>query len=105
MANHPNLIQKPSTIVTIDSIREFYALGSGITELTVSNNSLNDASLTLLDLTRFKRLKKIVIGNESFKYVEEVKLIGLNALESVVIGDGSFVYASLELKSILIHRE
>ena len=90
MANHPNLIQKPNTVVTVSTLTQWNTLGSGITELTVSNNSLNDASLTVLDLTRFKRLKKIVIGDECFSYVNEVKIIGLSELESVEIGMNSF---------------
>ena len=88
--NHPNLIQKPNTVITVSTMNQWNTLGSGITELTVSNNSLNDASLTVLDLTRFRRLKKIVIGDECFMYMEEVKLIGLSELESVEIGMNSF---------------
>ena len=77
-----------STVVS--TLTQLKALGSGITELTVSNNSLNDASLTVLDLTRFKRLKRIVIGDECFMYVNEFRLIGLSKLESVEIGVNSF---------------
>ena len=74
----------------MSTLTQLKALGSGITELTVSNNSLNDASLTVLDLTRFKRLKRIVIGDECFMYVNEFRLIGLSKLESVEIGVNSF---------------
>ena len=35
-------------------------------------------------------LKSIEVGDECFENVEEVKLIGLNQLESVVIGVNSF---------------
>ena len=90
LENHPNLIRKPSTVVTVSTVGELNTLNSAVTELTVSNNSLNDASLTVLDLTRFKRLKKMVIGDECFMYVKEVKLIGLSELESVEIGMNSF---------------
>ena len=90
MSNHPNLIQKPNSVVAVSSLNQWNTLSSGITDLTVSNNSLNDASLTVLDLTRFRRLKKIVIGDACFKYVDEVKLIGLSELESVEIGMNSF---------------
>ena len=37
--------------------------------------------------------------------MDELKLIGLSELESVEIGMSSFEYASLELKSVLIHSE
>ena len=51
---------------------------------------MNDASLTVLDLSRFRRLKKLVIGDECFMYVNEVKMVGLKALESVEIRKNSF---------------
>ena len=70
-------------------MNQWNTLSSGITELVVST-SLNDASLNVLDLTRFKRLKKIVIGDECFMYVNELRLIGLSKLESVKIGVNSF---------------
>ena len=79
-----------NTVITVSTMNQWNTLGSGITELTVATNSLNDASLTVLDLTRFKRLKKIVIGDECFMYVKEVKMIGLSELESVEIGMNSF---------------
>ena len=48
------------------------------------------ASLTVLDLSRFRRLKKLVIGEECFRYVNELKMTGLYYLESVVIGKNCF---------------
>ena len=74
----------------MNALAQWSTIGSGITELIIPRNSLNDASLTVLDLTRFKRLKRIVIGDECFTYVNEVKLIGLSKLESVEIGVNSF---------------
>ena len=74
----------------VSTLTQWNILGSGITELTIPSNSLNDASLTVLDLTRFRRLKKIVIGDECFMYVDEVKMIGLSEMESVEIEMNSF---------------
>ena len=88
LENHPNLIQKPSTAVIVSTVGELNALNSAVTELTVSNNSLNTVSE--LRLSRFKRLKRIVIGNECFGNVNEVRMIGLSELESVEIGMNSF---------------
>ena len=85
LANHLNLIHKPFTVST-----QLNTLDSGIPELTVPSYSLNDASLTVPDLIRFRRVKRIVIGNESLMYVKELRLIGLSELESVVIGMNSF---------------
>ena len=89
LANHPCIL-KPPLAVTVTNWNQLNTLRKAVTELTVASNSLNDASLTVLDLTRFRRLKKIVIGNECFMYVDEVKMVGLKALESVEIGVNSF---------------
>ena len=37
------------------------------------------------------QLQSIVIGNDCFKKVTELKLVGLSRLESVVVADNSFV--------------
>ena len=50
----------------------------------------NDASFTVLNLTRFVNLKELIVGNDSLANVNEVHLIGLPELERVVIGMNSF---------------
>ena len=45
--------------------------------------------VTSFDVSRYKNVKRIVIEN-GFSHVNEVELIGLKKLESVVIGGGSF---------------
>ena len=46
--------------------------------------------MTVLDLSKYPKLKSVTIGDESFMYVNEVIITGLNELESVVIGENSF---------------
>ena len=65
------------------------SLDNSVTRLSVGNNC-NDASLTILDLSRFLYLRQWVVGSESLMYVNEVKLIGLNVLRNVTIGMNSF---------------
>ena len=43
-----------------------------------------------LDLSSLTNLKVFEVGDYSFAFVDEVKLIGLNQLERVVIGKNSF---------------
>ena len=76
-----------------------------MTKIRIGSGKCNYKWLTVLSLSQYKNLKSVVIGNGSYKYVEELKLTGLSELESVEIGANSFAYASLELKSILIHSE
>ena len=60
-----------------------------MTEIVV-DDGVSDSGITGFDLSGFSKLKRLEIGNDCFSYVEEVKLIGLNELESVEIGEKSF---------------
>ena len=73
LANHPCVIPKLPLAVTVTNWNQLNTLNTTVTEITIPSNSLNDASLTVLDLSRFRRLKRIVIGDECFMYVNEVK--------------------------------
>ena len=61
-----------------------------MTEIIV-DNGMSESSLTELDLSQFSQLKRLEIGDHCFSYVDELKLIGMNELESVVIGENSFM--------------
>ena len=61
-----------------------------IEELFVSDGSCNGEEMGLLDLSLMSSLKSLRVGSLCFSYVEEVKLIGMSELESVVVGMNSF---------------
>ena len=61
-----------------------------IEELIVSDNSCNGREWSALDLSFMPHLRLLQVGDECFENVKEVKLIGLNELERVVIGMKSF---------------
>ena len=69
---------------------ELNALNTTVEDIIVDSNTCNDESFTVLSLTRFVDLRVFAVGNECFKNVDEVKLIGLNRLERVAIGKNSF---------------
>ena len=58
--------------------------------MIVDNNACNDQCFTTLDLSFFSNLKVFEVGDYSFSFVDEVKLIGLDRLETVVIGTNCF---------------
>ena len=58
--------------------------------MIVYSDSCNDKSYTVLDLSSFSNLKEFEVGDYSFSFVNEVKLIGMSRLERVVIGKNSF---------------
>ena len=89
LANHPLTPVGTSKDATICTKSGFMSLDNSVTHLSVGSNC-NDASLTVLDLSRFLYLRQLVVGDESLIYVNEVKLIGLSSLMSVKIGENSF---------------
>ena len=87
--------------MSVSTWSEFLSLDRRVTDITIPHKCMNDAS-AYLDFSRFRRLRVITIGDECFKYVKEVKLIGLNQLEKVIIGMSSFanhVYGRFYLKN------
>ena len=89
LANHPNLIPHTPT-ANVLNVNDLNALSSTVTEIIVENRCCRDPSFTVLDLTRFTNVRRIVIGHDAFMYVNEVRVIGLNELESVEIEMNSF---------------
>ena len=51
---------------------------------------MNENSTVLLHFTRFAQLKELVVGDNCFMNVDQLNLIGLPKLRSVVIGENSF---------------
>ena len=60
------------------------------TSLNIPNNQCNSASLISFDLSAYKLLEEIEIGNENFFYSNEFFLDGLYELEKLIIGSNSF---------------
>ena len=75
--------------VVVSSSKEWESLEWHVGEIVVGNGCCNKSGVEL-DLTRFGLLKSIEIGNECFENVDELKLIGLNELERVLIGKKCF---------------
>ena len=87
--NHP-FIPKHNSNANIHSIDEFMSISSSVEVLIVDSDTCNAKCLTELDLSSFSSIKVFEVGDYSFSFVNEVKLIGLNQLERVVIGKNSF---------------
>ena len=75
--------------MTVADSKEWESLEWYAKDIVVGNGCCNK-SVIVLDFKGFCILESIEIGDECFEKVNEVKLIGLNRLESVVIGKNSF---------------
>ena len=78
------------TNATVCSMSDLASIESGVTHITVSNNCGNENTAASLYFTRFTQLKELVIGDNCFMNVDQLNLIGLSELRSVVIGENSF---------------
>ena len=65
-------------------------LHNHIEELIVSDKSCNGREWSVLDVSCMSHLRLLEVGDECFGNVNEMKLIGLHALERVVIGKQCF---------------
>ena len=74
----------------IHNWNEWKNMNKRVKELVIPSNCCNEAEWSVFDVSGLKWLKSIEIGDECFENVKEVKLIGMNQLESVVIGKNSF---------------
>ena len=78
------------TRYTVNNRNTLLSIPWDVTALTVTANSCNDNTITAVDLSSFKFLRSVVIGDYCFQYVRIFSIVGLNWLESVSIGEYSF---------------
>ena len=84
------MIALAKTTVSVKCVRDLKNASVFVRTVAIASNCCNDWGLSVLDSSRFVNLRELKVGDECFENVNEVKLIGLNALESVVIGKKSF---------------
>ena len=78
------------TRYTVNNRNTLLSIPWYVTALTVTDSSCNEDTITVVDLSSFKFLRSVVIGNSCFGYVLAFLIVGLNWLESVSIGYRSF---------------
>ena len=78
------------TRYTVNNRNTLLSIPWYVTALTVTASSCNDNNIYVVDLSSFKFLRSVVIGNSCFQYVQLFSIVGLNWLESVRIGEYSF---------------
>ena len=89
LGTHPNLPRHIPN-ATVCDLEDLLSLNSSVSEIIFNSGTINDPSFTALGLSQFENVTSIVIGDESFMYVNETSIVGLSKLESVEIGKNSF---------------
>ena len=68
------------TRYTVNNRNTLLSIPWDVTALTVTGNSCNDNTITAVDLSSFKFLRSVVIGDNCFNYVPMLSIVGLNWL-------------------------
>ena len=82
-------------------LSDIESLDSNITSIYIPNYSLNNEDYTIFNFSRFNLLEELIIGDDSFMYVNEFVINELNKLKSLKIGRNSFYSSSFVIKGII----
>ena len=69
---------------------ELLTFDTAISSILISSYSCNVMDCTILDFSRYTRVRSIEIGNDCFESVQTFKINGLNRLKTIKIGNNSF---------------
>ena len=99
----------PATVIGIESMiepvntagrvvvkcnKDFVLLDESVEVIEVKNGMCNDEAFEEWEMDEYVRLRELIVGNECFQFVKDLKIVGLNALEKVEIGKECFCKAS-----------
>ncbi|KAK8823559.1 hypothetical protein WA577_002479, partial [Blastocystis sp. JDR] len=84
------MIALAKAAISVRNVGDLTKANSYIGVIAVASNCCNDTELNVLDLSRFVNLRELKVDDECFENVNEMKLIGLSQLESMVIGHRCF---------------
>ena len=89
-----SLLDVSSILIDIIPIYYHYdyieSIDSNVKSVHLPDRICNDEEYTIFDFSRFILLEELKVGSNSFMYVNEFKIDGLNHLKSLKIGMNSF---------------
>ena len=73
---------------------DFLALDEKVEGIKVRNGVCNNEAFEEWEVDEYVRLRELIVGDECFQFVKDLRIVGLNALEKVEIGKQCFCKAS-----------
>ena len=80
--------------VIVKNDDDFVLLDEDVEGIEVKNGMCNNEAFDEWNMEEYVRLRELIVGNECFQFVKDLKIVGLNALEKVEIGKQCFCKAS-----------
>ena len=80
--------------VIVKNDDDFLLLDESVEVIEVKKGVCNDEDFEEWEMAEYVRLRELIVGDECFQFVKDLKIVGLNALEKVEIGKQCFCKAS-----------
>ena len=80
--------------VIVKNDDDFLLLDESVEVIEVKKGVCNDEDFDEWEMEEYVRLRELIVGDECFQFVKDLKIVGLNALEKVEIGKQCFCKAS-----------
>ena len=80
--------------VIMKNDEDFVLLDEDVEVIEVKKGVCNDEAFEEWNMNEYVRLRELIVGNECFQFVKDLKIVGLNALEKVEIGRECFCEAN-----------
>ena len=90
------MIEPVNTVgrVTVKNDNDFLLLDESVEVIEVKKGVCNDEDFEEWGMDEYVRLRELIVGDECFQFVKDLRIVGLNALEKVEIGKQCFYKAS-----------
>ena len=73
---------------------DFVLLDEDVEVIEVKNGMCNDEVFDEWNMNEYVRLRELIVGDECFQFVKDLRIVGLSALEKVEIGKECFCKTS-----------
>ena len=80
--------------VIVKNDDDFLLLDEEVEVIEVKNGVCNDEDFEEWEMNEYARLRELIVCDECFQFVKDLKIVGLNALEKVEIGKQCFCKVS-----------
>ena len=80
--------------VIVKCNKDFVLLDEDVEGIEVKNGMCNNEAFDEWSMEEYVRLRELIVGDECFQFVKDLRIVGLNALEKVEIGKQCFCKAS-----------
>ena len=80
--------------VIVKNDDDFLLLDESVEVIEVKNGVCNDEDFDEWSMEDYARLRELIVSDECFHFVKDLRIVGLNALEKVEIGKQCFCKAS-----------